>query len=196
MVIGVEHLQDLQRWAPAYHNPMLMLGAQKLVFQGYDRGECAKWFADTFGINDYTTLDLDGGALRLDLNDDLHELSEKYATVVNYGTVEHCWNIHVAFCNVLRAVKVGGDFLSHGPAGGWVDVNGRMDHGVHVTLPNALMAFVEKNGFEVQDQWFTQFRARGQIFWLRARKVAHIDRLVDFKLPLQAYVAGKRPERL
>jgi hypothetical protein len=196
MVINVEHLHDLERWAPAYHNPMLMLGSQILVFPGYGREECPRWFADKFDVHDYTTLDLDGGDLQLNLNDDLTELSEKYATVVNYGTVEHCWDIHVAFCNVLRAVKIGGFFLSHGPAGGWLDIDGRMDHGVHVTLPGALMVFVEKNGFEIEDQWFTQFRNRGQIFWLSARKVAHIDKLVDFELPLQAYVSGKRPVAL
>ena len=33
-----------------------------------------KWFADTFGIHEYTTLDLDGGDLQLDLNEDLREL--------------------------------------------------------------------------------------------------------------------------
>ena len=56
--------------------------------------------------NGYEELDLDGGDLRLDLNKNLVELSQKFDIVFNLGTIEHVWNVHNAWANALRATEV------------------------------------------------------------------------------------------
>jgi hypothetical protein len=194
MVLAAEHARDLKRLRPAFRDPLLMLGAAELAFDGYGRTDARAWFADTFGIRQYITLDLADGDLKLDLNDDLSELAGKYATVVNYGTLEHVWNTHQAWLNALRAVEAGGTFVSHSPVGGWCSGDGTLNHGVHMTADWAIAQFLEKNGFRVVDQWLTQFRQRGKILWLTAKR----ERLVEQFEPVyqvRGYARSYRNER-
>lgn len=184
-----EHLDCYNRLSPGFRPRMLMLGAQQSTIPEWP---ARKVFAHWVG-NEYDELDLDGGDLHLDLHDDLEQLAGKYASVFNLGTLEHCWDAHRAWSNALRAVAVGGSFMTHSPIGGWVNGDGCLDHGVHMTTRAAIERFLGLNGFAVMDSWQTQWRERGQLLWLRAEKQRHIERLADFEPVLQAYVRGDRP---
>lgn len=192
-MITHELAKDLDRLAAAgaFQPPMLMLGAQGCTLGKSARAYFGKWVG-----KEYQELDLDGGDLQIDLNHDLVELGDNYATVFNLGTLEHVWDLHQAWVNALRAVRVGGVFVTHSPVTGWRDGTGALNHGLHLTLADAIVGFIAKNGFAIRDQWTTQFRDRGKILWLRAEKREHLASRDDFEPPLQAYVRGKRPEKL
>ena len=181
-MIRPELLPELQRWVPFYQPRMLMLGATKSTIPGYPTGR--DWFARYVG-DEYDDLDLADGDLKLDLNTDLIELSGRYATVCNLGTIEHCWDANRAWANALRAVAPGGAFLSHTPVAGWCDAEGYLDHGLHLTLRSAILEFIKLNGFEIAEARDTKWRNRGSIMWLAAKKVRHIKRIEDFVPPLQ-----------
>jgi SAM-dependent methyltransferase len=181
-MIRPELVPDLTRLAPGYQPRMLMLGALESTIPGYPRGR--DWFRQFVG-DEYDELDLADGDLKLDLNGDLWELSQRYESVFNLGTLEHCWDVHRAWGNTLRAVKVGGWLLSHTPVAGWCTAEGYLDHGLHMTLRDAILSFLELNGFAIHDAWDTKWRNRGRIMWLRAEKVRHVERLEDFRPPLQ-----------
>ena len=183
MAIREHHIPDFGRMGPYIGPPMLMLGSQQCVVDGFP--SAASYFGQWVGES-YEDLDLDGGTLPLDLNADLGALAQRYATVFNLGTLEHVWNAHQAWVNALRAVKVGGHLLSHGPANGWVN------HGIHQTNPAAIVVFVEKNGFEIVDQWLSKWRNQGDILWFIARKIRHIERVADYEPPMQIYEAGTK----
>jgi SAM-dependent methyltransferase len=187
-MIRSELVPDLQRLAQGYRPRMLMLGATESKIPGYPTGR--DWFRQFVG-EEYDELDLCDGDLRLDLNADLGMLSGKYTSVFNLGTIEHVWDAHRAWCNTLRAVEPGGWFLSHTPVAGWCDGLGYLDHGLHLTLRPAILEFVELNGFVIVDQWDTKWRNRGRIMWLRAMKTEHLERIEDFRPPLQ--VRGLSP---
>ena len=189
MSINDIHLPHLERFRPYYRAPMLMLGNLGSAMPGYDtaREYFAQWVGDS-----YFTLDLDGGDLRLDLNKDL-KLSQTFRdagaiqgrTVFNFGTLEHVWNVQNAWGNALRAVEVGGYFLSVGP------VSGYKDHGLHVTSAAAIVSFVTKNGFTILDRWFTN-REVGTNMWMAATKTRHIADLADFEPAWQVYADGEK----
>ncbi len=197
MTIHPHHVPDLEKLGPYYSAPMLMLGAQGCTIPGFKTA--AEYFAQ-WVRGDYHELDLDGGDLRLDLNEDLNHvngqpggLSHVYRTVFNLGTLEHVWNAHNAWANALRAVKVGGYFLSCGPVSGWIN------HGLHMTNPAAVRAFISKNGFEILGHWASRLKRpngsfQGDVMWLAAVKDRHIEKLANFEPAWQVYEMGKKKD--
>lgn len=182
MTIHQHHQEHLVRLSPFYKSPMLVLGATGIVVPQYKTA--AEYFGQWIGAH-YEELDLDGGDLGLDLNEDIG-LSQSHATVFNIGTIEHVWNAHNAWANALRAVRVGGHFITHGPINGWVN------HGIHGTNPAAIRAFITKNGYTIRDEWSSQWRNQGECLWLAARKDRHIESLDDYEPALQVYEGGKK----
>jgi len=167
--------------------PMLMLGAQGNTIPGFETA--GEYFAQWVG-GGYQELDLDGGDLAIDLNADIG-LSQSYKTVFNLGTLEHVWNAHNAWANALRAIKVGGHFLSSGPISGW------LNHGLHMTNPDAILAFVSKNGFKIEAHWTSHWQRpdgsfQGDVMWLAAVKERHIEDLGDFEPAWQVYEEGQK----
>lgn len=163
---------------------MLMIGATGSAIPGYPTARA--FFARWVGEGGYHDLDLDEVAdLRLDLNRDLMELAGGYMTVFNLGTIEHVWNAHNAWANAMRAVEVGGHFLSISPIG-------RPDHAVHMTSHDAIRAFTSKNGFVIIEDRVRPWRSRGENLWMVARKERHIERLEDFEPAWQVYSRGKK----
>jgi|GEM_PF-2273040 len=174
---------NLERWSEFYGASMLMLGATGSNVPEYPTAR------DFFGrwVGSYADLDLDPAAkIQEDLNRDLASLSQGYDSVFNLGTIEHVWNQHNAWANALRAVAVGGHFLSHGPVNGWIN------HGLFMANPGAVRAFVAKNGFEVVDEFNTKWRQQGEVLWLAARKVRHIEDLSDYEPAWQIYEQGNK----
>ncbi len=187
MTIHPHHEPHLERLGQYMHAPMLMLGATDSAIPEFETAR--EYFCQWVG-NGYQDLDLDGGDLALDLNKNIG-LSQSYRTVFNLGTLEHVWNAHNAWANALRAVEVGGHFLSHGPVSGWVN------HGLHMTNPEAIWAFISKNGFSVLDDWTSRWKRpngtfQGDVMWLAAVKERHIEELADFEPAWQVYEAGEK----
>jgi hypothetical protein len=184
LTIHPQHVADLQRLAPYYKAPMLMLGATDSVVPEFPTA--ADFFGQWVG-DEYEDLDLDESDIELDLNGDLKQLSQKYGCVFNVGTLEHVWNTHAAWVNALRAVKRGGYFLCHSP------VSGYKNHGLHITSAPAIQAFVSKNGFKILDSWTTQANM-GELFWLVAKKEKHIETTDRYKPAMQVYEQGKKKQ--
>jgi hypothetical protein len=190
-VILPEIVSDLERFAQGYQPRMLMLGAQECIVPGVSTSR--DWFRRYVG-DEYDELDLIDGDLRLDLNADLSELGQCYGSVFNLGTIEHVWDVRMAWINAMRAVTIDGWFLSHSPLAGWVDADGNCNHGIHRTRREAILEFVARNGFEIVDQWETQFRRRGTILWFRARKTRHVQDAAGFEPPM--FLRGRGPRRV
>src|ERR1051325_3132087 len=128
----------------AYRSPMLMLGNQESHV-----GDPAEFF----GVEDYRTLDPDGGTYQADLNY-WWGFNPGFRTVFNLGTLEHVWDARVAWSVALSVVHVDGVFITVSPVGGWEN------HGIHITDWRFIRAFIELNGFAVMDAWLT--RANGE----------------------------------
>lgn len=181
-----EHLPHFERLRAlgAYRSPMLMLGNQECRV-----GSSAKEF---FGVDSYTTLDPDGGDLPLDLSGDgLADHFGRYACVFNLGTIEHVWDVHAAYCNAARLVKVGDIFIGHSPVGGWER------HGVHVTDERFIRRFFIGNGFRIDAYWLALQHGRSisdvtrgggcQTLWMVATKLTEVERFVT---PQQVFRHG------
>lgn len=184
-----EHLPSHRRlMALAPAGEMLMLGNQQKL-AGFDFGR------------PYLTLDPDGGDIRLDLSDESFfarnperdHLFERFAVVYNLGTIEHIWNIHQAYVNASRLLKVGGMFLNHAP------VSGYEGHGVHVTEWVYLKKFFVLNGYVVKLSHFTKQTGepcfaptrgcgRNTIYWMAAEKV---ESVAKFQCPQQIFRDGR-----
>jgi len=170
-----EHKQFYDRLRPYYTGDMLMIGNQESTV-----GDLKTFF----GVDSYKTLDPDGGDFTNDLTGDMSAFDQKYDCVMDVGTLEHIWDIHTAFCNAIKMVKVGGYFLGvHATAYA-------VGHGVHVTESWAILSFLEKNGFEQLDAFHTDDAdMRGSAhhvnLWSAHRKVKHVAD--DFQVPLQIY---------
>ena len=78
-----EHLPyfELIRRTGAYQSPFLMLGNQECRIEGTPQ--------EFFEVDDYTTLDPDGGDIQADLTQWVPD--RQYNTVFNLGTIEKTW---------------------------------------------------------------------------------------------------------
>jgi hypothetical protein len=170
------HRTFYDRFRPYYQGNMLMIGNQQTEMG--DPGEF-------FGVDSYKTLDPDGGDYARDLTGDVSDLELQFDCVMNVGTLEHIWDIHAAFCNAIKMVKVGGYFMGVHP------VNKAKGHGIHVTEEWAILSFLEKNGFERQLNFLTDdsvLRPAHQgivCLWSAHKKVNHVSD--NFQVPLQIY---------
>lgn len=125
-----------------------------------------------FSFGEHVTIDIQGKA------DVLHDLTkplpEKFQSIYNSGTLEHIWDYHAAFENVLSAINVGGTYLGHHPVAGWEN------HGIHVLNHAAIRQFARLNGYQIEQEFFTHGsqvcppprRNCGQsiLYWMVARK--------------------------
>ena len=134
-------------------DPLVNLPAAK------DSADIAKWHGwngpvyDTnfifkyFGIEaDYIDINASRGIERVvDLNEEAPEdLTNKYDIVLDPGTLEHCFNIAMAFSNVISFLKRGG-FVIH------VNPLNLPNHGFWSLNPTAYFDFYSNNGFKVHE---------------------------------------------
>jgi hypothetical protein len=118
--------------------PLLTVGFQDIIgkdfpedFRFRDVGALLR----ARGVRDVTTLDLfDARAdLRLDLNDPVPAAyHEKYATLMDIGSLEHCFDAAQCMENCIRMVKPGGFYFLETP------VNGCFRHGFHTFNPDMI----------------------------------------------------------
>lgn len=185
-----EHAEHHRRLFPFMRPRMLMLGNQQNV--------CGLKFPC-----EYEKLDPDGGDHKIDLNNPLSaegsattpakdfKLYDAFETVYNLGTLEHVWDVHQAYENAARMVKLGGFFIGHSPIAGYEG------HGIHVTDWRRITDFFHLNGFTVADQFFTHQDGsaapapsrncgRSVILWFAAKKT----RPYSWLKPQQIYNDG------
>lgn len=189
MTIIKRHITNYEKYRCYFLSPFLMLGNQ-----GTNLSISPKEY---FDVDEYKTIDPDGGDYN-DLTGDLTFLYNKFGTVFNLGTLEHIWDVHTAWSNALKLVKVGGYFIGVSP------VHGYYRHGIHVTDPVAIISFLSKNGFELLDSYLTHKKgwpinnidecyngkhsSNDALFWYAAKKIEHLENL---KPVTQIWDSGK-----
>ncbi len=88
--------------------------------------------------------------LRYDLNEPLPaEEEERYATVIDLGTIEHVFDSRRCLESCLRLVRLGGHYVVTSP------VKGYFGHGFHTFQPAFFRQALLQNGFDVLLQRFT-----------------------------------------
>jgi hypothetical protein len=159
--------------------PMLVLGHQECRVEPYPD---ARSFFYSYGVDDFTDLDPDGGDISADLNKPLPQLYGRYGSVWNLGTLEHVWDVHTAWSNALAAVDRGGWFVTFSPTFGW------KDHAIHITGHKWIKAFLTLNGFVIRMEATRYQRKRSEL-----SMVAAVRERTDivFEKPQQVYVNGK-----
>ena len=123
-----------------------------------------------------------GTEVVLDLNGG-DDIPGRYDLVIDPGTLEHCFNIGMAFGKVLRATEVGGVIFHSGPVS-------MVNHGFWNINPAAIIGFYEANGCVVES--FRLVRA-GDEDW-REMSVAEAGRRMALE-PEMTYRAAVRKTR-
>lgn len=84
-----------------------------------------------------------GGEIKCDLNHPIAtEHCGKYDVVIDTGTLEHCFNVGVAFENMCKLSKVGGIIISAAPMT-------KINHGFWNFSPCAYENYFSQNNFEI-----------------------------------------------
>ena len=99
------------------------------------------------GVCNVTTLDLfdERADMRFDMNDPVPEEHHgKYATLMDIGSLEHCFDSAQAMENCMRMVKPGGYYFLETP------VNGCLRHGFHTFNPDMIAEAFRLNGFVIR----------------------------------------------
>ncbi len=102
---------------------------------------------------------------------------EKYATVFDYGCIEHIFDTRQVIENCMRMVQIGGYYGVHTP------VRNFADHGLHTFSSELFRSVMEANGFEVVYERFTTSTARDVapeesvdvIGWVVGRKLKSLE---------------------
>ncbi len=140
------------------------------------------------GIRDLETLDLFDrrATLKFDLNSQVSEqLHDRFKTLIDIGCIEHVFDTKQCIENCMRMLATGGHYFLH------TCVNGYYAHGLHVFNPEALLAALELNGFEVVLERYstrsggpvTEPKKSGDVLiWLVARKTRRVG---HFHIPQQ-----------
>lgn len=129
-----------------------------------NRGEIPRCMDDFFRamgarrIDAMDASDFEGATILQDLNEPLaSHLRSQYNAVVDTGTLEHVFNIPVAFTNVMDALKVGGHFLATLPA------NNYCGHGFYqFSAEFFYRVFSEQNGFVMRKLLVSPFYVAGK----------------------------------
>lgn len=106
----------------------------------------------------------------VDLNERI-DAALQYDIVLDPGTLEHCFNIGLAFSNVLRLTKVGGYILHVNPCT-------MVNHGFYNLSPTAYKDFYEQNGAKI-------IKLYGLAGSGQERKMANLDPVARTTLPAE-----------
>lgn len=87
----------------------------------------------------------------VDLNDPLtNEFDQKFDLVIDTGTLEHCFNVGIAFKNICQTLKQNGIFMTAAPIT-------KLDHGYWNFGTIVYKDIFSSNGFEIiQQRYFRQ----------------------------------------
>ena len=85
-------------------------------------------------------------------------LARSYTCVIDFGSLEHVFNIAVALKNCTDLIRIGGQFLSMSPA------NNMMGHGFYQFSPELYFNYLSHNGFADIDVFMIPYRAFPYLF--------------------------------
>lgn len=108
------------------------------------------FFRQWFGAKQVESIDAsgyEGATIIHDMNEPIQrELHRQFDLVVDGGTLEHIFNAPIALANAMNMVEMGGAIVVV------TNANNHCGHGFYQFSPEFFFrAFVEANGFEVQD---------------------------------------------
>jgi len=107
---------------------------------------CEDLFKEYFGATSVDSVDYsnyEGANIIHDMNTPLPYGMEEYDTIIDFGTLEHVYNINQAFTNLSELCAVGGQILHSLPA------NNNCGHGFWQFSPELFFAlYSEKNGYK------------------------------------------------
>ncbi len=165
-------------------SPFLCLGVQDIEKSDIPGVIPPEFKFDTLGdvlrLRDLSVDELDPFDTRASLKYNLnlpvptHE-HEKYATLLDYGCIEHIFDTKMVFENCMRMVKIGGLYAIHTP------VRNFANHGLHTFSSELIPRVMEANGFEVIYERYTTSSGRDVdmdgtenvdvIGWVAGRKI-------------------------
>ena len=154
-------------------------------------GGFSERFFEAIGANDINSVDAsayENASIVHDMNLPISEtLSNRFSVVFDGGTLEHVFNIPVAFNNCMKMVKNGGHFISIGPA------NNFFGHGLYQFSPELFYrTFCRENGFKVL--YLFVCGSKNVSTWYEVPDPASIRRRIAFsnQVPtLQLFLAEK-----
>ena len=141
------------------------------------------------GVTEIDVLDLfDPRAdLPIDMNKPIEaELHERYATLIDVGSIEHVFDTRQCMENCLRMVRPRGFYVLVAPVKGW------FAHGLHTFHPEALTNAVKLNGYEIVYERYSDLRGQALdnpgagenvLLWMVARKSRSMS---EFVIPQQS----------
>jgi len=152
-----------------------------------------------------SAIDFDGSpiAQKLDLNQPI-EMGRRFDVVHNAGTLEHVFDIAMAFRNIHNLTKPGGVMIHHAPFTGWID------HGFYALQPTLFWDLAEANGYHVAAMVYAEVdpprleslptreaildMAKAGRIGRNANLAAVLQRPhaeAPFRIPMQGYYAGR-----
>ena len=184
-MILIEHKKHHERLRSfgVFNPSMLMLGNQE------DRLNLGKELFENAWP--YKTLDPDNGDFKFDLTSkEVIPFFNTFSTVYNLGTLEHIWDVHKAYVNASKMVRLGGYFVGHSPVGCYEN------HGIHISDWKFILNFFQINGFEIICNWLSDkngndinqvTRGGGNIIlWFACKKT----KIMEFQAPQQIFLNG------
>lgn len=130
-----------------------------------DDDYCEPVFRDLFGaslVDSFDASDYEGATFVHDFNKPIEEY-EQYDAVLDFGTLEHIFDIAQALSNVMSLCRVGGRILHCLPADNW---NG---HGFWQFSPELFFSFYsEARGFANTEIFLAEYRDRRVFYRVRS----------------------------
>jgi hypothetical protein len=150
-MVLVEHLryyEEVLTIPGLLQDPVLTFGFQDIATGVTLDGKQYENFGQFVCARGMTALSLDlfdpRSELRYDMNYPVPEAEiERFGTLIDIGSLEHVFDTKQCLANCLGMIRTGGYYLLH------TAVNGYYGHGIHVFAPEALIACLELNGFEI-----------------------------------------------
>jgi len=158
---GLRHLIYCRRYGD--YGQTLTIGRQQLLLKpealwhrlGTKKtylGYCEDLLRDEFGASRVDSIDYsayEGSTLVYDPGEEIKNPPGQYDTVIDYGTLEHIFNINTALLNISKLCKVGGQIIHLLPA------NQQCGHGFWQMSPELFFSlYTEANGYESTEVFF------------------------------------------
>jgi hypothetical protein len=172
-------------------DPVLLLGFQRIWGDDLPADFRYRDVVDLLaarGVGEVKTVDFfdERADLRYDLNQPVPEdQHERYASVLDIGTIEHVFDSRQCLESCLRMVRPGGHYFVVTP------VHGYHRHGFHTFHPRFVSQALQLNGFEIRYLRFSSEEgeplgradeAENSLVWIVGRKTRPID---EFQVPQQ-----------
>lgn len=182
---------------------VLTLGKQEIILDSFEKirlnlvnNSCINdQYIDRLLINNFnakTVKSIDnskfeGADIIADMNKPIKNISEKFDTIIDFGTSEHIFNVTQNLKNISQLCKIGGTILHSLPA------NNNCGHGFWQFSPELFFSlYSEANGFS--DTEIFIFNTHNKYEWWKVNKQKSGERLeLSSEVPL--YIAVKTSKK-